>query len=88
MDRTTGNAAKGLPTGSRNLGLGSSFAAGALMLCHMNSSGLGRYEQLMADLSRFNNAPLPQPARRRVADSKMRAQPVRARLFGWFSRGA
>jgi hypothetical protein len=87
MDRTTGNAAKGLPTGSRNLGLGSSFAAGALMLCHMNSSGLGRYEQLMADLSRFNNAPLPQP-RRRVADSKLRAQPVRARLFGWFSRGA
>ena len=88
MDRTTGNAAKGLPTGSRNLGLGSSFAAGALMLCHMNSSGLGRYEQLMTDLSRFNSAPLPQPQRRRVAESKMGVHPVRTRLFGWFSRGS
>lgn len=84
MDRTTGNAAKG----SRNLGLGSSFAAGALMLCHMNSSGLGRYEQLMADLSRFNNAPLPQPPLRRAPERKLRSLPVRARLISWFTRGA
>jgi len=88
MDRTTGNAAKGLPKDARNLGLGSSFAAGALMLCHMNSSGLGRYEQLMADLSRFNNAPTPQPARRRAPERKMRSLPVRVRLMSWFTRGS
>lgn len=37
-----------------NLGLGSSFAAGALMLCHMNSQGVGRYDKLIADLSRLH----------------------------------
>ncbi|MCX5493787.1 hypothetical protein OSH11_03625 [Kaistia dalseonensis] len=49
--------------GRRTLDIGSTFAAGALMLSHMNRSGLTRYDDLIADLSRFS-IDAPRPARR------------------------
>lgn len=74
MERSMNKAA----TGSRNLGIGSSLAAGALMLCHMNSSGLTRYDKLIDDLSRFNTPPPPLRSKRRSD------RPQRKRL-GWVS---
>lgn len=43
--------------GKKTLDIGSSFAAGALMLSHMNRSGLTRYDDLIADLNRLQYAP-------------------------------
>jgi hypothetical protein len=40
--------------------IGSSFAAGAMMLSRMNRSEVSRYDDLMADLSRLRTpAPVP-----------------------------
>lgn len=77
MERSTNKAA----TAQRNLGIGSSLAAGALMLCHMNSSGLTRYDNLIADLSRFNQPPAPRGQRR-----SDRPQHARPRWVSWFAR--
>ncbi|SHF95183.1 hypothetical protein SAMN02745157_3175 [Kaistia soli DSM 19436] len=64
-----------------NLGIGSSLAAGALMLCHMNSSGLTRYDNLIADLNRLNAAPPPRVSRR-----SDRPQRLHSRWVSWIYR--
>jgi len=79
MERMTGKSV----SGRQSLGLGSSFAAGALMLCHMNSSGLGRYDKLIADLSRLGVPPAPQHGQRRT-DRPLRRQ--RMRWVSWLYR--
>ncbi|MBZ9935781.1 hypothetical protein LB518_05725 [Mesorhizobium sp. BR1-1-16] len=66
----------------RNLGIGSSLAAGALMLCHMNSSGLTRYDNLIADLNRLNATPPPSRLPRRSD----RPQRVHSRWVSWIYR--
>ncbi|HWJ72478.1 MAG TPA: hypothetical protein VNX29_04855 [Kaistia sp.] len=65
----------------RNLGIGSSLAAGALMLCHMNSSGLTRYDNLIADLNRLNATPTLRTTRR-----SDRPQRVHSRWVSWIYR--
>ena len=75
MERATNKTA----TQERHLGIGSSLAAGAIMLCHMNSSGLSRYDNLMADLSRLNTTP-------RMPRRADRPQRPRSRWVSWFTR--
>lgn len=40
--------------GQRTLDIGSCLAAGAMMLSHLNRSGLTRYDDLLDDLARFH----------------------------------
>ncbi len=68
-------------TSPRSLGIGSGLAAGALMLCHMNSSGLTRYDNLLADLGRLK--PAPQPSVNRRSDRPLRK---RSRWINWIYR--
>jgi hypothetical protein len=70
--------------GQRTLGIGSGFAAGALMLSHMNRSGLSRYDDMIADLSRLN-APAPRPAHgpKRSSARADRPQSPRSRWVAW-----
>ena len=77
MKSTTSKAVNG----PRQLGIGSGLAAGALMLCHMNSSGLTRYDNLMADLGRLQTPPRPQVARR-----SERAVRKQSRWISWITR--
>lgn len=77
MERTPNK----LSPSHRNLGIGSSLAAGALMLCHMNSSGLTRYDNLIADLNRLNTTPTPRTTRR-----SDRPQRVHSRWVSWIYR--
>lgn len=63
------------------IGLGTSFAAGAMMLSHMNSSGLSRYDDLLADLSRLQKAPAARAPKR--ADRPLRQ---RIRWVSWIYR--
>jgi hypothetical protein len=63
----------------RTLDIGSSFAAGAMMLSHMNRSGLTRYDDLLADLSRLHAS----QAREKRADRPLRARP---RWVAWIYR--
>ncbi|MCX5514582.1 hypothetical protein C3941_16505 [Kaistia algarum] len=65
--------------GQRTLDIGSSFAAGAMMLSHMNRSGLTRYDDLMADLSRLH----ANQARDKRADRPLRPRP---RWVAWIYR--
>ncbi len=66
----------------RSLGIGSGLAAGAMMLCHMNSSGLTRYDNLMADLGRLNTPPQKPVARR----SERPLRKEHSRWMNWISR--
>ena len=64
------NSDRKLSLGERTIDIGSSFAAGAMMLSHMNRSGLTRYDDMMVDLARLQarqNAakPADRPLRRR-----------------------
>ncbi len=77
--KSTTTKAEGAP---RSLGIGSGLAAGALMLCHMNSSGLTRYDNLMADLGRLNATPRPPVARR--SERPLRKQ--HSRWINWIYR--
>ena len=54
----------------RTLDLGSSFAAGAMMLSHLNRSALTRYDDLLADLARLH----------RDAQGKRADRPLRDQL--------
>lgn len=45
--------------GKRTLTLGSSFAAGAMMLSHMNRSAVTRFDDMIADLARFHPGSAP-----------------------------
>lgn len=57
---------------SRTLRIGSCLAAGAMMLSHLNRSGLTRYDDLLEDLARFHPH---QGALARRADRPLRARP-------------
>ncbi|MBN8998806.1 MAG: hypothetical protein J0H54_05260 [Rhizobiales bacterium] len=64
--------------GQRTLGIGSNFAAGAMMLSHLNRSALTRYDDLLEDLARLH----------RDAQGKRADRPLRIRLrpADWHNR--
>lgn len=58
---------------SRTLRIGSCLAAGAMMLSHLNRSGLTSYDDLLQDLARLHPN---QGAPARRADRPLRTRPV------------